>query len=65
MYNDQMKKQLRRAGFKPRTQQFETVGDALTAYYLKGGKQSRRIREVMVKPGYPKLLSGRRLRAVS
>lgn len=63
MYNDQMKRQLKRAGYKPKTQQFETVGDALLAYYLKGGRQSRRIRDVMVKPGYPKLKSGRQLRA--
>lgn len=71
MYNDQLKKELEKAkacGLKTkrkRTQTFATVGDALIAFYLKGGKASRRIQEVMVNPGYPKTPKGRQLMEVA
>ena len=66
MYNDQLKRALtgaRVTGTKTRTKLFDTVGDALIAYYLKGGKESRRIQDVVVSPGYAKLLGNSRLRA--
>lgn len=68
MYNDQLKQQLkakRVTGRKTATKQFTTIGDALIAFYLNGGRESRRIQNVMVTPGYPKLPSGRQLRAVA
>jgi len=55
MYNDQLKKQLTQAKAgglrtrKSRTQMFDTLGDALIAFHLRGGKQSRRIQEVVVR----------------
>ncbi len=66
MYNDQLKLALQRGkvkGTKTPTKLFDTLGAALTAYYLNGGTMSRRIQSVMVTPGYAKSPSGRRLRA--
>ena len=63
MYNDQLKKELDKAKAcglkvrkapKKRTKMFDKLGDALLAFYLNGGKQSRRIQDVMVRPGYAK-----------
>jgi hypothetical protein len=66
MYNNQLQRALKGAkvtGRKTRTKLHDTVGEALLAYYLNGGRESRRIRDVVVNPGYCKLPSGRQLRA--